>query len=370
MVVASEIRRQAQVTFRYIRDTLKQSPLLSKMIVKVLSDEIELNNNVSIQVFPCSQAKIRGQSILCFVGDEVAHWKSSEGLQDVDKTVITAARFGMRFPNSKMIKISSPWTTMGEIYSDFDKYYGKSNKNCLVMQGDTVLFNPTFKKQAEALKKRDPLRYQTEILAQFRDYEGNLMYDPETIQEAVDIHRPIELAYEEGNRYVAFYDAAGGSGKDSFTLCIGHKENDDDGEERFIIDVIEERKPKFNPALVVSDFSAVVEEYRALPVMGDRFSWGFASNEFIRHGVYPEQSPVTKSDLYLQAETFFNQYKVELPNDKRLIQQLKELVRLPRSGGREKVDHPQGKPEDKANVVAGVLWMLDNQEARPEIWVA
>jgi hypothetical protein len=359
MVVAVEIKKQARVTFNYIKDKLVASPLLSKMIVKVLSDEIELNNGVSIQVFPCSQAKIRGQSILCFIGDEVAFWKSDEHLQDLDKHVISAARTGMSFPNSKMIKISSPWTTQGVIFEDFEKYYGHSNKDVLVLRGDSVLFNPTYKARAEKTKKIDPTAYKNDILANFRDYTGSEMYDMEVVKRAVNTNRPDQLPPRDGYSYCAFFDAAGGGKSgDSFCLAIAHILEEGE-KEKFVVDYIGEVRPPFNPSNVISKFASIINEYDIYHTYGDSFSGAWASTEFERQGVRCETCPLPKAELYKAAESYFQQGKVELPNDKRLLGQFKSLVRLPRSGGREKVDTPGGRPEDRANVTAGVLYMLD-----------
>jgi len=361
MIVAVEARKQAKITFNYVKDKLMASPLLSKMVVKTLSDEIELDNGVTIQVFPCSQAKIRGQSILCFIGDEVAFWKSEEHLQDLDKHVISAARFGMSFPNSKMIKISSPWTTRGVIYEDFEKFHSHSNKDILVIKGDSVLFNPTYKKRAEKTKRTDPQAYKTDVLAEFRDYTGCEMYDPKVLAAAVNSKRPEKLAFDKENTYLAFYDAAGGGkGGDSFCLAVGHIEDKDTTEERFLIDLIEEARPPFDPGAVIGKYASIIKAYDCIVVYGDSFSGAWASTEFARRDVHCDTCPLPKSELYKAAESVFNQGKAELPDDKRLLKQFKSLVRLPRSGGREKVDTPSGQPEDKANVVAGVLYMLDD----------
>lgn len=144
MLVSSELRRQSRILYSYILRKLQDSPILSKLIDNVTADEISLNNGVVIQVYPCNVARIRGASLICFIGDEVAFWKY-EG-RDIDTDVLEAARPGLSFPYSKMIKISSPYMMKGEIYRDFKKYYGKQNKDVLVFQGPTELFNPAFSK--------------------------------------------------------------------------------------------------------------------------------------------------------------------------------------------------------------------------------
>ena len=75
MVVASEKKRQARIVHNYILGKLEQSRVLSRLIKKVTSEEITLTNGVVIQVYPCSAARVRGGSLIAFIGDEVSFWK-------------------------------------------------------------------------------------------------------------------------------------------------------------------------------------------------------------------------------------------------------------------------------------------------------
>jgi hypothetical protein len=157
MIVSSELKRQSRIVFDYCLGKLERSPILKKVIRRTTSDEIELTNGISIQVYPCNIARIRGASLVCFVGDECAFWKS-EG-RNIDKEVLDSARPGLSFPFSKMVKISSPWMMRGEVYSDFRQYWGKPNSEVLVIQGSTELFHPGYSKaKLEAARQRDPDR--------------------------------------------------------------------------------------------------------------------------------------------------------------------------------------------------------------------
>jgi hypothetical protein len=106
MIVSSELKRQSRIVFDYCLGKLERSAVLRRLIKKITSDEICLTNGISIQVYPCNMARIRGASLVCFVGDECAWWKN-EG-RNIDKEVLDAARPGLSFPHSKMIKIVPP----------------------------------------------------------------------------------------------------------------------------------------------------------------------------------------------------------------------------------------------------------------------
>lgn len=351
MVVASEKKRQAKIVFKYIEGKLRRSPVLRKMIVNITQEVITLRNNVEIQVYPCSIGKVRGMSLICFIADEVAHWKV-EG-RDVDVDVLDSVRPGLDFDYSKLVKISTPYMMRGEIFQDYKDFYGKKNDDVIVFQGDTHLFNPAYsEKKLKRLKKRKPLTYRTEHEAFFRT-DLSAMYDPAMIDKAINNDRPLEIPYKDGIEYRSFVDVAGGGGKDSYSLAIGHLEN-----KKVIIDVSRSRTPKFNPDEVTSQYCELVKKYKINQVYGDKFSGDWASNSWAKHDVSYERSERTKSELYLEAESPFNTEAVDLPDKELLINQLKNLIRKTRSGGKDSVDTDGGQPEDEANSIAGVIWIL------------
>ncbi len=359
MLVSSELRRQSRILFNYILHKLEGSPVLRKLIKNVTSDEISLTNGIVIQVYPCNVARIRGASLVFFCGDETSHWKL-EG-KDIDVDVLDSARPGLSFPHSKLVKISTPYMMKGEIYNDFKNYYGKPNDEVLVFQGSTELFNPSYpKRKLKKMKRRNPVAYRTEYEAQFRT-DLSSMYLLSSIENAINHDRPLELAPRNDVTYTGFIDVAGGGGKDSYAVAIGHLE---DG--RVIIDVVRSRAPKFNPDEVTAQYSELLKQYGIYSVKGDKFSGDWASNSFKKHSIFYEKSERTKSELYLEAESPFNTGRISIPNKDSLLTQLKSLVRKTRSGGKDSVD--ADIPEDEANVLAGCVWMilsLQHEKALP-----
>ena len=351
MVVSSEQRRQSRVEFRYILKKMEGSAVLKSMIESSTSDEIRLKNGVTVAVFPCHLARVRGPSLQMCVADELAFWKS-EGVS-VDREVMEAIRPGLRLPHSKLIKISSPFGMRGELYYDFKHYHGIENDDVLVFQAPTLLLNPSFSlKRLAAAKRRDPVSFATEFEANFRTDLSGLL-DPAVITSAVNPDRPLELPYRKAaGPYYAFVDVAGGGGKDSFAMAIAHSEN-----EKVIIDVVKSRAPKFDADEVTGQFSTLIKEYGVGEVQGDKFSGDIASNRFIKCGLNYIRAEKTKAELYLEAERVFNTGKIEIPSREVLVAQLGSLVRKTRSGGRDSVDSDGGQPEDEAKAVSGAAVM-------------
>jgi len=187
-------------------------------------------------------------------------------------------------------------------------------------------------------------------MARFRS-DLSAMYDPAVIDQAVNYDRPMELPVRAtAGSYFAFADVAGGGGKDSYAIALGHLEG-----EKVVIDVIRSRAPKFNPEEVTSQYCDLLKAYGISRVVGDKFSGDWASNAFAKFGITYDRAEKTKSELYLEAEGAFNTGRVSLPNRETAVSQLKALVRRVRSGGRDSVDTDSGQPEDEANVLCGVI---------------
>lgn len=116
----------------------------------------------------------------------------------------------------------------------------------MLVQAPTLDLNPTFDRRAiDTAYAENPASAAAEYGAQFRsDVESFVAR--EAINESTVVGRfeqpPVStLAYE------AIADPSGGSGADSFTLAVGHREQRG-GLTIAIVDAIRETRPPFSPA--------------------------------------------------------------------------------------------------------------------------
>jgi hypothetical protein len=160
-----------------------------------------------------------------------------------------------------------------------------------------------------------------------------------------------------GVRYQAFCDPASGTGGgDSMSLCIGHYEP---RRECAIIDCLVERRPPFSPEQTVSDFSDVLRSYGCLSLIGDRVSLGWVGEQFSRYGITYLAKAEPKSTLYGTLLAAINSKRVDLLDNKRLLQQLVGLERrTARGGGNDTIDHRPGEHDDISNAAAGIVAQL------------
>jgi len=178
------------------------------------------------------------------------------------------------------------------------------------------------------------------------------------------------LEPDDENYYVCFVDHASGvEHGDSFCFCIAHQDRETD---KIIIDYLEEFKPPFIPSHAIEETIRVCEDYEISHVQSDKFAKGFIIEGFERHGFVWEPCFLSKSELYNELLILMNQGLVELPDNEKIISQLRNLERTARSGGMpDLIDHPKEKQfhDDLANSIAGACVLASDRYERPEIIV-
>jgi hypothetical protein len=151
--------------------------------------------------------------------------------------------------------------------------------------------------------------------------------------------------------YKAFLDFAGGSGGDSMTLAIGHKDGT-----TVVIDALREQRPPFSPEFAIAQFVSLLKGYRIYTVEGDAFGGEFAREPLRKHGISYLIAKKSKSDLYAHTLLpMLNSGRVDLIDHARLIQQIVSLECHSARAGRDKIDHAPGGHDDLANAIAGCV---------------
>lgn len=357
MVIAAD-RKQARSVMRYIRGLIESSPMLQQMVIRDNQESIELINRCNIEIMTATHRGSRGYSAACVICDEIAFWLSEGANPDAE--VINAIRPSLGTLGGKLIALSSPYARRGVLWQAFRNYYGKADsKRVLVAKAPTAIMNPTLPKHViEQAYEEDPASASAEYGAEFRtDVESFI--SREAI-EAVVIPGRIELAPTNRNYYFGFVDAAGGSGQDSMTCAIAHKDG-----EKVVIDAVRAFKPPFSPENVVTEFCKLFESYRVRSVVGDRWGGDFVQEQFKKRNIDYHTSDKTKSELYAELLPLINSQRVELPDIKRLIDELAGLERRTSRTGKDSIDHAPGMHDDLINSCAGAIVVASK---RPELF--
>jgi hypothetical protein len=359
VLILARDRDQSRVIFNYIHGILTSVAPLAAMIINEKADEIEPNNRVTIMVKTSDYRAVRGVTVALAILDEFSFW----ALDSVtpDREILVALRPSMAtIPNSRLLAISTPYSQSGAMYEQHKEFYGVDNDDVLVWQADSLTMNPTLDQALiQRELERDPEGAQAEWNATFRT-DVSAAFSPEALESCTIKDRDY-LPPSPIIQYQAFVDPSGGK-NDSFTLAIGHKS--DDG--KAIIDSARAWDAPFNPKEVTSEISKVLKAYGCLTVTGDRFAAEWPIAEFYEHGITYRQCEVNKSELYLALVPTTNAHSIELPDDKRLLTQLRRLERKHGRAGKDTVDHPPRLHDDLANSVAGVSYLLSQKVGKSQ----
>ncbi len=122
-----------------------------------------------------------------------------------------------------------------------------------------------------------------------------------------------------------------------------------------VVDVVRPWRPPFNPSGVVEECTELLRRYRVRRVTGDRYAGEWPREQFRAHAIQYDLAPLDRSALYLALLPVVNSGTVELPNEPALLRELRSLERRRGPSGRDRVDHPPGAHDDRANAVAGVV---------------
>ncbi len=352
MVIATD-RRQARVVFRYVLALLQAVPMLEALIERQTAEAIRLTNRINLEIHTSSFRSVRGYTVVGAVCDELAFWPTDDSANP-DAEVIAALRPAMStVPGALLVAISSSYARRGELWRAYQRHYGKDGDPVLVWQADTRTMNPTVPQAViDQAYADDEASARAEYGAEFRaDLEA--FVSREAIDAAVIPDR-LELPPLADVEYRAFVDPSGGSGADSMTLAIAHRDGD-----RILLDVIREKRPPFSPEAVVAEFVETLKAYRCYRVIGDRWGGEFVREPLRKAGITYDLSDKSKSDLYLSFLPLLNSARVELLDVPRLRAQLAGLERRTARGGKDTIDHGPNMHDDLINAAAGAVTLFD-----------
>jgi hypothetical protein len=369
---------QAQRAFVYIRGIIDEVATFRELVVGETADTITLSNGIAIECRSASFRTIRGATLVAAICDELAFWRTNDESRNPDREVLDAVRPALASVGGPLIVISSPYAKAGQLWVAFKRDFGPlGDPLVLVAKASSRTMNPTLSARVvERAYERDPASARAEYDAEFRSDIANFV-DAEIVEAAVSRGVAVRaLIARQG--HVGFVDPSGGS-SDSMTLAIAHREG-----ERFVLDVVLERRPPFSPDAVVREFAATLRGYRIGRVVGDRYAGEWPREAFQRRGVTYEPAEMVKSGIYLAFLPLINSGRINLLDHPRLVSQLCSLERRTARGGRDSIDHAPGAHDDLANAAAGALVMasvrspmrispellkrLDRREPRVVVW--
>lgn len=345
--VAQDHRAGQRALFGHVR-AFAQRPLIAPLVTRETADTIELGG-VSLVVCPCRPAAWRGLAIDAFACDELAHFRTGDGLPQ-DREVWRSALPALAMTSGKLVTLSSPYLAAGLLFDLHEAHYGKSS-DVLYWKSSGPDMNPALDAAfLSQLQRLDPDAYEAEVGGEFlRDTSALL--DEATIQAAIDDGVTARPPARDV-RYVAFLDLASGTqaGGDSAALAVAHRTP----EGVAVLDALQVWAPPFSPSAVATEASNLLTQYGVFDVFADRWAVGLSGELLRAAGLTYRESEGDRSALYLQLAALMNSGSVRLLDVPLVTRQLRGLERR-RGPVKDKVDHRRGAHDDAINAAAGAI---------------
>jgi hypothetical protein len=349
--IIAQSREVAREIMNYLSTFYEHSELRSE-VAEIFKTSIELKNDFVISVQTCSYRAPRGISVPLALLDEVGIWRS-EGA-DVDREVVrslTPAQ--IQFPNRKLILLGSPWVKSGVLFDRWEHRLESGDR--LVVHAPTPLMNSLIPaEEYERERQADPQNFRREFLAEWLDDVDQFLPDSDIAAAIRSGVRERPLMEVLKGCYLAALDASGLSGKDKFTLAIGHRAARGSAGIGVAFDLLRgwSRAPV---GAVCDEIAALLKSYGLKRVIGDQFGFSFLKELLSQRGVEVVQlafSARSKPEIFLDLKLGLSQGRMQLLDHPESLRELRMLESKRTSGGNYSISAPRGAHDDFACVIA------------------
>jgi hypothetical protein len=276
VILLGRDKKQAAILRRYCEGLL-QAPALARLVKRETRDVIEFRNGASLEIASNDAALVRGRSAIAVLGSEASHWKHDEASASSDEEVVSGAEpsMGMCPDGGLLLLGSSVYRRRGYMFRKYRELFGRDDGDDICWFAPSSVMNPKLPQRViDAALANDPAKARAEFLNVWREDSADFL--PLDVVEACSDFGCRERPPMAGISYLAFSDAAGGTGSDSYALAIAHMEADG----RMVVDATRERKPPFVPSQVIAEFAPLLRSYRVSEVHGDGYAYGFHLDEW------------------------------------------------------------------------------------------
>ncbi len=371
--VISRTRDTARTVYEVAQYHARTSPLIRPLVQNTLDGtsfrEIEFayddRNPLYLRVMPARHWAVLGRAVPCAVLDEFAFFPQEGASTDRDVVEALEPSLAQFDPHGKVVEISSPWIKGGRA---FDRWRQRAElRDGFVFTATSKEFNPGLSDAFLArAQSKDPVAFTRNFMAEFTDAIDSFL-DAASVDACVQAGRR-EVPPQPGVQYRGFLDAA--FKRDRFVFVVASKHGD-----RMRIDLLRRWYPPVKLELVLAEIGAVVREYTLREAIeGDQFA-----SEPMRRllqkecGVGYKEITLTaqsKVEVFGTLKTIVHQERVELPDDRETLAELRALECRVTPAGSVQIGHPLGGGvhDDAAVTLALAAHALLGREFEPPIF--
>ncbi len=247
----------------------------------------------------------------------------------------------VQFPNRKLILLGSPWVKAGVLWDRWQNRGDGSDR--LVVHCPTPLMNQLIPAEELAREEQaDPQNYRREFLAEWLEDVDAFLPDSDIAAAIRSGVRETAPAQALMGSYFAAIDASGLSGKDKFTLAIGHKAVKGSAGMGVAFDAL--RGWSRHAVSQVCDEAAVLlKSYGLRSVIADQFGFSFLRELLSQRKVEVRQfafSARTKPEIFFDLKLGLSQGRLQLLDHPESLRELGMLESKRTCGGNYSISAP------------------------------
>ncbi len=363
----------AQQALNYVVGAIESKPALLRLVShrhQGESIEITRADGVTVEIV-CRAASTkgrtgRGRTLVGAAMGEAAFFRD-RATGKVNDTDIFDALTPRIAEGGQLIVSSTPYGMTGVLYDLFIGNHpdpsvagisvpSKGTGDALAIHAPTLTLRDNDPKLTAWVAKayaRDPANAAREYGAQFMSSGASLFFDANALNAAIRHDIALPLRPQPGDRVSAGGDT--GFEKNSSTLAIVHQRGG-----RYLTAEIYERKPEpgapLKPSEVVADFVEVMQRHGAKYFVGDAHYRATVLEHLTGTGIHFVAAPTSPEEAFVRVNALLREGLVELPNNERLVRQLRETMKRPRPGGGVSVVLPTWLTGEHGDLAAA--WVL------------
>jgi hypothetical protein len=370
---------QGKQAFGYILGALKESPTLRKLIVHETLETVVIRRpidgkEIRVEMVAASPRgnNIRGFWLAGVLFDEAAFWGDDDAAVNLKDNI--GAAVTRLLPGAQCWMPSSPWADSGTYHELVEKAFNQDERDndTLAFHSDSRRLNPALDKVLEAAERaKDPQNAAREYDAIPLSSLSNLFFPPSAITLCTDLNRTAKngnLILEPCPGVAHFAGSDLGFTKNSSTIAICRNRELDVIELAYYTEWIPEPGKPLKASVVVQDFGFSCQQYDCDTLRGDNAY----THDAVEHleslpgksVTYDKFVPTQaiNAALYTQFRTLLCEGRVSIPNDPRLLGQLKKVLGKPIAGGKIQIILPKQGAAHADLVVALVLSAVECAE--------
>jgi phage terminase large subunit-like protein len=370
--------KQAAERIRNVEAILKAIGMKRDTDYRRVGDTIELvHRPVKFEVFSATTMASVGFTAICVICDELAIWRNEQTGANPAEQILAWLRPTLATQKSaRMFLSSSPFSTLDAHHAAF---IAGNTPRQNVAYAPTWVANPTISEADTHTEEPDILEWTRQYKAEPMSAGSLAFFDANVIDECVDVTLKLPRRAMPGD--VVTVGADFGFRSDSSALVVAHRTDT-----IYLIGEILELMPEPNeplkPSVVVEQFARVTKDHGAEYVMGDNHYRQSISEHLETHDLHFTIAPEGakgNQEVYVRARRLLLDRQLRLPNNERLLKQLKQVVSQPTAGGGLSIRQPRASGGGHGDVVSAfvlAVWQREGKQiagstlkfGTPEYW--